>query len=288
MGTIPTWRAPHLFEGLHSQTMVRPGPVFGELLAQPPGKVDVQRLATRLGADWVASIERTPSSWSDPPPAAADELTVSLAEEWRSFLDGAPGDETHLRFWAEGFRYLAGAALQAAAENRKPEPSTEVSEELVRQLGMKEARLRFARVTVEGEPGLTLAFDRLDIRALTELCEVYELRPRLGMCPRCRCVFVVPSVGARSRCGRGLFNWPDRTQQEFCDGSPFDAVAVAAAVEYAEWRREYKRFAQRARQAEKDSGRSSENFADRQAEYEAWKEEHPSPKQKSPLRVLPV
>jgi hypothetical protein len=316
---IETWRAPHAFtllpvEGESSShgpiAVFTSGPIAPDLaqLTRPTPAL-VSRLGRSLGLEWIASlveIDRPPGleeaalmrylreefdlrPGSDPSPFVVRRGTFVRPRPQvvpgSLLADFVANEHGRLKWMGSTIRRLV-MPLVAAAEGRgwnvggQQERATDLFNAL-------EPSLKLQRLTSPAGERPTHGFVPMDLyaRALLEIIELYDHRPRVAICSRCGRLFVARREGQRS-CRRYVWLWRGR---EAVGGCVFDQASTPRRVDIdaRAHRREYTRLQMRVSRAVKTFGPDNPRTKREIHDFDHWKKSNPVPRGRRPNPVDP-
>lgn len=314
---VETWRAPHSFTLLPVEgespshrpiAVFTSGPIAPDLaqLTRPTPEV-VARLGRSLGLEWIASlveIDRPPGleeaaltrylreqfdlrPGSDPGPFVVRRGTFvrprAQAVPAALLADFVANEYGRLEWMGKTIRRLV-MPLIAAASGRgwdvKGQP------ERARDLfNAVEPSLKLQRLSATASDRSRYGFDSPDLytRALLEIIELYDNRPRLAICSRCGRLFVAHRDGQRS-CRRYVWLWRGR---EAIGGCVFDRASSPqrAEIDARTRRREYTRLQMRVSREMRALGPENPRTKRIIKEFDEWKKSNPAPRGRRPNPV---
>ena len=317
------WKLPHgfaLIDVADSRPTSPPvdaltyGPIGADLIAltQPTSKV-ITRLGRSLGFEWITSL-----AWDEPalqrdepaltlylreqygirPGFAVKPFTVRRGELVRprhkvlpaelidEFVASRAGQLAHIGTAIQGAMHPLFEVAQGATW---PGPDQDPREWAASRLNALEPAFSFRRMTTVDGSRSFYAIESPDLytRALREIIELFDQRPPLRICPRCKRLYV-PDTAAQKSCRR--FTWIARTRELLttCDpDAPITTHATARRDRQAR-RTEYKRLEMRARRAIERHGPTDEQAVKARNEFEAWKEANPAASTGRPPKPIPL
>jgi hypothetical protein len=316
---VETWRSAHSFTLLPLEGESRShvplavftsGPIAADLaaLAQPTPEL-VAHLGRSLGLEWVTSlvgIDR-PSGLEEArltrylrehfglrPGSAASSLAVRSGRFVRQRQKAVPAELLadfvateygRLDWMGQTIRPLV-KPLVAAASGRgwhvggQPERARDLFNALAPSL-----TLRRLSGPANERPISGFEFPDLYARALLEIIELYDDRPRLRICRHCRRLFVAQRKGQQS-CRRYVWLWRGR---DAIGGCMFDRASSPLRVEIDAQarRREYTRLQMRVSRNMKALGPDNPRTQRVMKEFDEWKTSNPAPRGRRPNPIAP-
>jgi hypothetical protein len=316
---VETWRAPHAFTLLPIEgespshrpiAVFTSGPIALDLaqLTRPTPEL-VIRLGRSLGLEWIASlveIDRPPGleeaaltrylreqfdlrPGSDPSPFVVRRGTFvrprPQAVPGALLADFVANEHGRLKWMGSTIRRLV-EPLAVAATGR----AWNVSGQPERAMELYNARqpwLTLQRLSAppSGRPIYGFAPPDLYTRALLEIIEIYNDRPRLALCSRCRRLFVPRRPGQQS-CRRYVWLWRGR---EPIAGCVFDRAPSSRRtdIDAQARRREYTRLQMRVSRNMKALGPDNPRTKRVVKEFDEWKKSNPAPRGRRPNPIAP-
>jgi hypothetical protein len=311
---IETWRTAHSFTLLSLEGESPPhvplavftaGPIAADLaaLAQPTPEV-VAHLGRSLGLEWVTSLVEIdrPSGLEEAtltrylrehfglrPGSAASSFAVRSGRFVRQrqkalhaelLADFVANEYGRLEWMGQTIRGLV-KPLVAVASGRgwhvggQPERARDLFNALGPSL-----TLRRLCGPADERPISGLEFPDLYARALLEIIELYDDRPRLGICRHCRRLFAARREGQQS-CRRYVWLWRGR---DTIGGCMFDRASSSrrAEIEAQARRREYTRLQMRVSRRIKTHGPNDPRTEQAVDAFKKWKKSNPAPRGRRP------
>jgi hypothetical protein len=275
------------------------GPITGDLVAlAKPGPELINRLGRSLGLEWVASLveidrprglgEATLTRYLRgqfglKPGFAPNPFAVRRGNLVRQRMqtvptallaDFASEEYGRLELIGKAIRPLVTPLLAVATG--RPWRIRDQQERASVLFNALEPPLKLRSML---EPALerrtySLEFPNLYARALLEIIELYDDRPRLSICSRCGRLFA-PDRKAQKYCGRYTWHWRGGEPIGGCivDG---DHSARRAELDAQSRRREYMRLQMRVSRHTKAHGQDDSRTKQAVREFNAWKKSNPS------------